>query len=393
MTKDEVRALLRTGPEGIKSWNERKAAGDMMVQGSSLVAVNFSGFDLTGVDFAGMTLNECRFESATLVDANLKGTNLSQCNLEKAILRGANLEGGTLARANLKGADLTKATLAGAQLQSAILAGAIMSRGNLRSCKLSNVNLTSAVLKSCDLIEADLSSADLKKADCSGSVLIKTNLNNARLDGTILNYADFSDSNFQVAVLKGASFIGAKGLHGPGKARYQNANVEYVETTKFGRSFDFVPWDRVSKIGSLPLFTVSYAAIVAIIIATGFYRWFNVGVKQAREIASTQPVQDWAAHIPEIVPPPQLLLLLMALSSLAVGATIFRFACPRVIEEYSETKWFRELGQPLLEYRSANYSQVYVRFACSIFYALGFPYTLWYLCRRIWDTAFFLVVG
>ena len=79
------------------------------------------------------------------------------------------------------------------------------------------------------------------------------------------------------------------------------------------------------------------------------------------------------------------------LSLLAAGATIYQIVCPELIKENTETRWKRELNQPLIEYRSAMYHRIWLRHLCFAFYVVGGSYTLAYLAWRAFGAVRFLL--
>jgi uncharacterized protein YjbI with pentapeptide repeats len=98
-----------------------------------------SGRDLSEVDLSEANLYRANLQEANLQKANLHGTDLFGANLNMADLRGANLRGAILARANLCSAFLLGADLSEALLPSADIRWAYFPQANLYGAYLANV--------------------------------------------------------------------------------------------------------------------------------------------------------------------------------------------------------------------------------------------------------------
>jgi hypothetical protein len=105
MDRDEAMRLLRGGPEGVKEWNQRREAGDVI---SDLSKADLTGADLTSANFSGTNL-----KSAVLYSANLRLANLIRADLRYALFRRADLRDTALASAVLQSTVLNHADLSG----------------------------------------------------------------------------------------------------------------------------------------------------------------------------------------------------------------------------------------------------------------------------------------
>ena len=141
MDRDEALRLLRGGPEGIKEWNERARAGDIIP-------------NLSGIDLSGMNMSQVVLSGASLINAVLKATDLSDANLGAA----------NLVNANLMKADLNDANLIQANLKNANLSGAILDEANLRDVNLSDADLSDTQLFFTKLSARNLTNSNFKNA-------------------------------------------------------------------------------------------------------------------------------------------------------------------------------------------------------------------------------------
>ncbi len=109
--------LLRSGPEGVRAWNEFRAkfAGAAIDEGA-LEGAHLDGLNLVGCNLAGLNLRAANLEGSDLTNADLTGSDLSNARLLGAMFRGAslrntNLEGCALAAYQLAGADVSSSRL------------------------------------------------------------------------------------------------------------------------------------------------------------------------------------------------------------------------------------------------------------------------------------------
>jgi hypothetical protein len=139
MDRDKAIRLLKSGPDGVREWNQWRE------QNEEIPNVSF-------VDFSGADLR-----SANLLGANLLGANPSDADLRGANLRGAYLSVADLSGADLRDADLRGADLSGADLRGADLSGADLIEANLRDADLRDADLSQAVCWYTSFGDVDLS--------------------------------------------------------------------------------------------------------------------------------------------------------------------------------------------------------------------------------------------
>jgi uncharacterized protein YjbI with pentapeptide repeats len=178
MTKDEALELLRGGEEGVKEFNERRAAEDW-------APIDLSNANLSKADLRQADLRQADLRQADLRQADLRQADLRQADLSKADLVGAHLSEANLSKADLRQADLSKADLVGAHLSEANLSKADLSEAALWFANLNEANLSEANLSRALLGAAKLSGADLQDANL-------THVHGLVLDGQPTRGARFS---------------------------------------------------------------------------------------------------------------------------------------------------------------------------------------------------------
>jgi uncharacterized protein YjbI with pentapeptide repeats len=149
------------------------------------------GQDVSGGDWACIDLSGRNLEGV-----DLSGAFLEQVNFKGAILRSANLSGAILARAVLEDADLSGANLEGANV------GAVQAR---------RANFTDAILKSAKLSKGDFSDADFNRAVLEDSESLEvivngTNFNEAHMPGMKFIESGLKNTLFQKTDLGAAVF-------------------------------------------------------------------------------------------------------------------------------------------------------------------------------------------
>jgi hypothetical protein len=304
-----------------------------------------------------------------LREADLHGADLQGAILHGADLRSANLRGAHLQRANLRQAHLDPADLEGADLPGAILHGAILSRA-----KLGGVDLTGA-----DLGEADLSEADLTGARLTGTDLTETSLARANL-----------------SLVQGAHH--ARGLE---TAQLREGDARYFERCNRPWPERIFDWERLRVVGRLPLFGVSYTALILIPIVFYGLGLYNDKIELVRAWAEqivALPDSSLRQFAPLILdrlqprPIPSLsFVLLVSTILLAAGSTLYTFFSPSRIKEFSRDQWCDQLGRSLVHYWALAWKHRYIRLVCIVCYILGGAGAFCVLVTKVWQTALFIL--
>ena len=271
--------------------------------------------ELSYTHLDGARLETAHLEGARLVGAYLGGASLVQTHLEKAHLEGARLVGAQLRDANLSGADLREANLSGAQLGNAVLFGT-----DLRKAVLLGARLEGAALEVTNLEEADLGGANLEGASLTGAYLEGTNLSGARVRNTVWTQTCISNTTKLSPLYFSPDHFSL------------NDGSESIVLENRDRKLN---WGTIRRLGSLPLFGVSYAALsVALLTITG------IGFLNETRVV------DWLEY--PVPLPNRVLWLLLSSAALAFGSTLYRWNCPDRVQTFSETEWVEAHGRPRL---------------------------------------------
>jgi Pentapeptide repeats (8 copies) len=264
-----------------------------------------------------------------------------------------------------------------------------------------------------DLRGASLEGTDLRGADLSEADLSEANLAEADLRGAWLYFTDLHGAELYRANLRGAELIGVHGAERAdgletvrlvpaedGLGSDAGNDATYFETCHRSWPERFVDWERLRGVGRLPLFGISYTALILIPIAFYGLALYNDKVELARAWAEpviALPDHPWhrlALLIRDRLHPrplpSQSLLLLISTVLLAAGSTLYTFFSPSRIKEFSRDQWCDQLGRSLLHYWPLAWKHRYIRLICASCYALGGAGALWMIGTKVWHTALFI---
>jgi hypothetical protein len=184
---------------------------------------------------------------------------------------------------------------------------------------------------------------------------------------------------------------------GPGSEK----DAYYFETCYRPWPEHWVDWERLRVVGRLPLFGISYTALILIPIVFYGLALYNDKVELVRAWAEpviALPDHPWHRLASLIIDrlhrrpiPSHSLLLLLSTVFLAAGSTLYTFFCPSRIKEFSRGQWCDQLGHSLLYYWPLAWKHRYLRLACAACYALGGVGAAWVLGTKVWHTALFIV--
>jgi uncharacterized protein YjbI with pentapeptide repeats len=377
---------------------------------TTLNEARMDGVNARAADFSNATIERASMVGADCRGAKFDRVKLHQTNLDRAILDGASLRSASMSgahgdkvlfgtacldEANLRQTSFTNADLRSASIRKTSFVEAKLSGSDLSGLALGGIEFQHAKLDACDLRHADLRLAQLHASDLSGALLTGAKLDKANLHQANLERADVTSASFRETILSNANISHARvirtvGLFGPSRANA--ASMSNPEWAVYAPRWDLVHWAKLRSIGSLRLFGVSYAGFIAITAVATMGKWYNAQADRWHQWAANHaqegPMGAWAdlvARIPKVIAPAYLGWQLVMLGLLGFGATLYVTCCPEPIKEATETRWTRELEQPLIEYRAAMFNSPFARYLCFGAYLVGGGWTVGYL---LWRGAF-----
>lgn len=497
--RDELRSLLRDHQqwlqtahrEGAQATLEEFDLRDSDLSGFRLEHVVFKNVCLQGRTFQGVNLTGCWFINADMIGATLSQVDLTQAQFKSK----TDLSDAIIAPTDLNKTEFSDVVLNNTEFQIRMDA-APEHACQFHSCKCSGTLFKDAILNNVEFKSNYFDSANFKGANlkrvtfrhgiytrCDFSGVLfetptsithvsflgssfegavfwensgiehcnfaedgdepcsfrKADLGGVRLEDSTFRKVDFESANLNEAILRGiavdgSNFTASSGLYGRHKATLER--VKGAQNARYTHRYDYCTWSRVRTIGSIPLFGVSYFAVIAIILLVSLTKTYNLQVdafKQKIESTSApannsaieqneQPDDGesrsgstletdrvsptfsdgqqrpaprvvtplWTDKLQEIKLPGTLMRTLGALCLLAIGSTVYRVFCPHEIQENTRVKWVRELDSPEIEYRALAVKGMPWRWISGVCLSIGAAYLLYHIICRVADTLEFL---
>lgn len=242
----------------------------------------------------------------------------------------------------------------------------------------------------------------LTNADFRGENLKGIDFSNAVLEGVIFDDANLDSVDFYEAVISRASFKNAKNLN---KAKNLDTTHVYIgNNAGYVRYFDYCirkfpekwcDWEKLRVFGKMPLFGVSYSALILIPLFFYFLAIYNNNIDIAKQlIIANQPNPATLLIIEKLHPlsvPSLSLWLLVSTLFLAIASTIYAVACPPRIKEFSSDQWTDQLGHSLVHYWALSWKFRKTRLICSFFYITGGGGVLWVIGNKVWNATIFIL--
>jgi hypothetical protein len=249
MANPEHVEVVKRGAEAIRTWREEHPEVTL-----DLREAHLGWADLRGADLGG-ALGE---PTLGIIEENLRTVRrIRYTTVRERQWHGADLRKANLIRTNLSGANLRGANLSGAALVAA----------NLRDANLSGA----------DLSETDLAGAWLTGADLTGVNLARANLSHVQ---------------------------GAHHARGLGTAQLREGPVRYFEMCDRPWPERWLDWERLRTVGRLPLFGLSYTALILTPIVFYVLALYNDKVELVRAWAEqviALPDHPWQRLAPLVL--------------------------------------------------------------------------------------------
>jgi uncharacterized protein YjbI with pentapeptide repeats len=432
MANEDHVALAKQGHKTVNQARKREPGLKLDLSGISLHGLDLSCMDLSHVNFRNTTLTNCKMRNAKLVGADLSGARLDDADLTGANLSSANFDGSALTQADLTDATVSKKTILKCDLQRAIFSANILLQANIAGANLSNHDLadidlsgrdlqhtrfqharlsgtkllgsnltgadfSSSALDNANFTNANLTQASLSHANLSMAILVGASLYRANLQQANLTEADVTDADFCEAILQDSIFDGVIGTFRARNLRTSNVerDVRYFANVVREWPERWFDWERIRIAGRLPLFGVSYSALILIpayIYALEIYnRWVNAAKAWAEGPSlPASASKTILAHLHEEPTPSKWGLLLASTFLLAIASTIYTLRCPSRVKSFSRDEWCDEHGHSLVHYWADAWKWRPLRLLCAAMYLLGGLGAGGVLALKVWNAAVIL---
>jgi len=285
--------ILRSGKE---QWNSHF---DPIPQESRAAIADFRGADLSNLDLSGYNLQNAKFSSA-----NLKGTKFNAADLKSASFFSIQTDQET----SFKKSNLTKAYFNDAHLNGCNMEEIIAHHTSFQRTAFISVNLKKADLNSCALEGASFLKTNLEGVSFRLAILAQTKWEDSSID---------KDTNFYLANF----------------TKDHDALSDKSDMIRFKKVRSFFNWKTTRSIGKLPIFEFSWVVFLIALFVINTIGMLN----------ETQLITSIKYDIPI---PDQMFWIIISSLCLVIGSSIYKWKCPRRIQEFSETLWVEEHNRP-----------------------------------------------
>lgn len=413
---------IQRDPLRIGEWRQRHPGKLLDCRGMNLAGESLENRDLSQIDFGGAnfrgtqlqgsSLASCKLQGAIFDDAQLVNVNLQGADMSQASFRGANLAGVKLAGSRFAENCFDDARLPGLTVpEGADLIGCSFARAHLNDCTLralsfKDCNLSRASFRGANCTDSSFDAAILDEASLDHGVFYRcsfrgSHLRGASLEAARLDEADLTGATLLESRVDHASFNKVVGLNlcfHVETVKATSGLPRYMETVVVPTVDRVISWDQLRVVGKLPLFAVSYSALVLMPFLFYLLEVFNNKVGQLRAAAanvdpdgaSGQFLLSLASHL-HTEPVPRLsFVLFLCTIVLAIGATIYAALCPPRIKEFSKEQWQDQLGRSLIHYLPYTWKHRWARIGCAVCYAVGGAGALFVLLTKIVEALVYL---
>lgn len=365
MQQEHVDIVIQ-GVESVNKWRAKHSKIDVL---------DLANTDLSGKSFAGI-----KFGPVSLENAQLAGATFDDCVLHEANLRNSKVQNSVFTKVQFDRAKLDDADFSHANFKDCNFAGAGIEGTGFAYAKFVRCHFSTK------FIRADLANSQFINCNFEGGRFRECDVSQTRFHGTNLT---------QIRIERLLNVHTCKGLEDAVRAAEdgQNEGIESCEVPWHAR---LLGWERIRAVGKLPVFGISYFAIIAIPVgmyAIARYNHFVDFVVSVQQ--STGGLDDGAfgSHISSpyhIQTPSQMLYALVSAIALAVASTLYHFVCPDRIKEFTREQWTNQLGKQLIQYLPYSWRHQSVRWLCIGLYAVGGTLGLWVLVTKMGRAAVFV---
>lgn len=418
MANPEHVDLIKNRTQHLKEWRNKHGKVNLDLreadlsehvfpdQGVTIDNVDFSGANLRGAVINKAVFSNCNFNHADFTDVSFRNRDQTRGQVQSC----------DFSHVQFTNTDLEGVNIADCTFDYAVFKNTILTHTNLNQAKgkhikidsqhCERINLANAKLSNCDFSNSNLKKANFLRAEFAGCLFVKANLSSAIFEGAKLNNCNFSKSNFSDSLVRSdTEFRENKGLDnalGLESIRFQTGeDIRNIESTTRGLLNRILDWEILRIVGRLPLFGISYFAIVAIPLFFYVQGIVNDKIRIIQSWANSMSTMPEAAgyntalaiieDLEILAIPSQSLILLISVFFLAVGSTLYTLACPSRVKEFSRDQWCDELNKPLLHYWAFSWKYRRVRVVCAIGYAVGGIGTLSVIGTKIINAAIFII--
>lgn len=317
----------KTQKNNLESWEKFRSTyqGNIDLSGMKFLGINFRGLDLSKIDFS-----KCKFDNCVFTNLNLQNINFSGARF------------------------ITTSPLEAKAIENSIFVGA-----TFYQCKVSQERQIKAQLASVQLHHARFDECDLNFVDFSGTKLCGVNFQRCNLTKSEWKGCEVDRKTFIIdPKFPLIDDISHDMLH-DGTSEIVHQKLE-----------KFASWPTFRVIGKVPLFGFSWISFIALLSYINMIGWLN-----ETKLSKTL---NYPIDVPSSI-----YIALISSVFLVIGTTIYSLACPRRIQEFSESEWVESLDHFRLLYTTEGYRRLGWSITSLLFLTLGGLIGLYLTCDRI----------
>ena len=207
------------------------------------------------------------------------------------------------------------------------------------------------------------------------------NLEYTVFDGTTLGTVDFSNSNLNSASFTNIqkvdiSFRSDAVIH---NIRLDAANHRRDEEFNYRFKWHLTNWEFQKLLGNAPVFTASWIGLAFITLMLSSINYLNE--TEILNTISTYPIPT----------PNRLVILMFAILFLFIGSVIFKAACPSDVQEYSLSKWVREMEKSRIHFEHMKIKNLKSRRASFFLLFSGGLVVFYFVLERLFGIIWALI--
>lgn len=256
----------------------------------------------------------------------------------------------------------------GCEFQNCIFLGVFIRQCEFFSCSLIQCSMVNSgflngKLENCKI--DNLKPYGFKEIKLSNLMLVKVSIENQDM-----NLIDVGGSYAEELTLKRVRNL--KHLAYRGLPRSERPWLDQIIEPELSKIDKFVNWEKLKAFSKLPLFSISYFALLATPAVLWIMAIYNNHVDITRSFLEKMP-PPWDVAATNLIrrlhplPLPALSFwFFVGTVAIAIGSSVFALFCPDRIKEFTKRGWLDQIRGSILAYDPLSLSMPWARITCGI---------------------------
>jgi hypothetical protein len=260
----------------------------------------------------------------------------------------------------------------------------------MRHCKFYSCRFVDCVFRRSGILSAEMEECTISGLLAEGGKPFRPS--NLRMRDCIFENQDLRHFELGQVVCEGLTLTRVSGLEtlvGQQVPRSARPADDHIVEPHLEWKDRYLNWELLRTTGRLPLFGLSYSALLGIPALLWLLAFYNDHVEAVRAALLVVPgpwrssALELAAHVGPIRPPGASFWFFLGTLGIAFGSTVFALACPDRIKEFTRREWLDQLNGSVLGYDPISLSRRWARLACALAFAVGLVLTLSVIATKI----------